>query len=83
MPIRGEGYVEMEGILEYLPPSRPYKYSKLEKYKEISRMRIKTNVKAGGVQIQHNQTVRSVKIKSGVKAGAGVSDKPDPNGNPK
>ena len=32
-------------------------------------MRIKTNVKAGGIQLQHNQTIRSVKVKSGVKAG--------------
>jgi len=34
-------------------------------------MRIKTNVKAGGLQIQHNQTIRSLKIKSGIKAGPG------------
>jgi hypothetical protein len=32
-------------------------------------MRIKTNVKAGGVNLQHNQTIRSVKVKNGVKAG--------------
>ena len=33
-------------------------------------MRIKTNVKAGGTQMQHNQRIsRSLKVKSGVKAG--------------
>ena len=32
-------------------------------------MRIKTNLKAGGTTYQHNQTIRSLKIKSGVKAG--------------
>jgi hypothetical protein len=34
-------------------------------------MRIKTNVKAGGMNLQHNQTIRSVKVKSGVKACGG------------
>jgi hypothetical protein len=34
-------------------------------------MKIKSNVKAGGVHVNHNQaTVRSLKVKSGVKAGA-------------
>jgi hypothetical protein len=34
-------------------------------------MRIKTNVKAGGMSMQHNQRIiRSLKVKSGVKAGA-------------
>lgn len=33
-------------------------------------MRIKTNVKAGGVTLQHNQRITSsLKVKSGVKAG--------------
>ena len=36
-------------------------------------MKIKTNVKAGGIEMQHNQTAaRSLKVKSGVKAG-GIS----------
>jgi len=33
-------------------------------------MRIKTNVKAGAIALNHNQTVtRSLKVKSGIKAG--------------
>ena len=33
-------------------------------------MKIKTKVKAGGVGVQHNQTViRELRVKSGVKAG--------------
>ena len=37
-------------------------------------MKIKTNVKAGGVNMQHNQTVaRGLKVKTGIKAG---DDKP-------
>ena len=33
-------------------------------------MKIKTNVKAGGRELQHNQTVaRALKVKSGIKAG--------------
>jgi len=33
-------------------------------------MKIKTNVKAGGVTLQHNQTVaRGLKLKTGIKAG--------------
>ena len=33
-------------------------------------MRIKTNVKAGGISMQHNQRItRRLKVKSGVKAG--------------
>ena len=35
-------------------------------------MKIKTNVRAGGSKLQHNQTVaRILKVKSGVKAGEG------------
>ena len=38
-------------------------------------MKIKTNVKAGGIQMQHNQTVaRGLKVKSGVRAGDIPSD---------
>ena len=38
-------------------------------------MRIKTNVKAGGMSMQHNQRIsRRLKVKSGVKAGRIVSN---------
>ena len=33
-------------------------------------MKIKTNVKTGGISLQHNRTVaRGLKVKTGVKAG--------------
>ncbi|HKQ75843.1 MAG TPA: hypothetical protein VJ810_19255 [Blastocatellia bacterium] len=39
-------------------------------------MKVKTNVKAGGVNMQHNQTVaRSLKVKTNVKAGASIQKK--------
>jgi hypothetical protein len=41
--------------------------------KERTRMKIKTNIKAGGISMQHNQSMaRGLKIKSNVKAG-GIS----------
>ena len=32
-------------------------------------MKVKSNVKAGGLSNQHNQTVKGLRVKSGVKAG--------------
>jgi hypothetical protein len=32
-------------------------------------MRVKTNVKAGGVQFNHSQAVKGLRVKSNVKAG--------------
>jgi hypothetical protein len=41
-------------------------------------MRIKTNVKAGGLSMNHSQTVTSgLKVKSGVKAGFNFTTKTD------
>ena len=41
-------------------------------------MKIKTNVKAGKMRMQHNQTVaRGLKVKTGIKAGP-VTDPNDP-----
>ena len=41
-------------------------------------MKIKTSVKAGGTNLQHNQKMaRGLKVKSGVKAG-GLKDNIDP-----
>ena len=33
-------------------------------------MRVKSNVKAGGTAINHNQAVKGLRVKSSVKAGA-------------
>lgn len=39
-------------------------------------MKIKTNIKSGGMDVQHNQTVvGNVRVKSGVKSGSGEVDK--------
>ena len=35
-------------------------------------MRVKSNVKAGGVKLNHNQTVKGLRVRSNVKAG-GIS----------
>lgn len=41
--------------------------------KENTTMRIKTNVKAGGLVTNHNQTAaRGLKVKSNVKAGGAI-----------
>jgi hypothetical protein len=38
--------------------------------KEDTNMKVKTNVKAGGAQLQHNQTVaKGLKVKTGIEAG--------------
>jgi len=41
--------------------------------KENTSMKVKTNVKAGGLTAQHNQTVaKGLKVKTSVKAGQGT-----------
>lgn len=32
-------------------------------------MKVKANVKAGGVSVNHNQTVKGLRVKAGVRAG--------------
>jgi hypothetical protein len=40
-------------------------------------MRVKSSVKAGGVKLNHNQKVKGLRVKSGVKAGDTSDDKTD------
>jgi hypothetical protein len=35
-------------------------------------MKVKSSVKAGGVRLNHNQTVKGLRVKSTVKAGPGL-----------
>ncbi|HWS88995.1 MAG TPA: hypothetical protein VN282_18620 [Pyrinomonadaceae bacterium] len=37
-------------------------------------MRVKTKVKAGGREVNHNQTTKGLRVKSNVKAGDGGGD---------
>jgi hypothetical protein len=37
-----------------------------------TKMRVKSNVKAGGISFNHNQTTKGLRVKSNVKAG-GIS----------
>jgi len=32
-------------------------------------MKVKSNVKAGGIKLNHNQAVKGLRVKAGVKAG--------------
>lgn len=36
-------------------------------------MKVKSNVKAGALNDNHNQTVRGIRVKSNVKAGASIN----------
>ena len=53
----------------------------ISKTMTTSGIRIKSRVKAGGVNPQHNQTAKGLRVKSRVKAGA--PEKPSEGGNPK
>ena len=34
-------------------------------------MKVKSNVKAGGLKVNHNQTVKGLRVRSSIKAGPG------------
>jgi hypothetical protein len=40
-------------------------------------MRVKSNVKAGKITVNHNQKVKGLRVKSGVKAGDTSDDRGD------